>query len=155
MIAQVKPFKRNNLPLRLYQISSKWRDEMKPRLGLLRSREFVMKDMYTFDLDPESAKRTYEEVNGAYEKVFNRIGIPYYKVVADAGIIGGSLSHEYQYLSDIGEDVIRLCKKCGYYDNVRQESRCECPKCTHGLEQVNSVEVCICGDGLRIMSEIS
>lgn len=141
MISQIGPLTRKQLPLRLYQTSSKWRDEMKPRLGLLRSREFIMKDLYTFDLDADSAKCTYEEVGIAYQRIFERIGIPYKKVIANAGIIGGSISHEYHYLSDIGEDVILSCKNCKYELDRVDEPESHCPKCKEPLSSANSVEV--------------
>ncbi|XP_016839278.1 probable proline--tRNA ligase, mitochondrial isoform X2 [Nasonia vitripennis] len=141
MISQVGPLQRKQLPLRLYQTSSKWRDEIKPRLGLLRSREFIMKDLYTFDLDADSAKCTYEEVSDAYKKIFERIGIPYKKVIADTGIIGGSISHEYHYVSDIGEDVILSCKSCKYEVDKVDEPKTRCPKCEEPLISTNSIEV--------------
>lgn len=135
------PLKRKNLPLRIYQISPKWRDEKKPRLGLLRSREFIMKDLYSFDLNSEDSKVTYDIVNEAYSKIFKTIDIPFVKVAADAGIIGGSLSHEYHFLSTIGEDEIQFCQSCEYYDDSISNSSSQCPKCNENFEKVSSVEV--------------
>ncbi|XP_061941636.1 probable proline--tRNA ligase, mitochondrial isoform X2 [Apis cerana] len=86
------------LPLKLYQISNKWRDEMKPRLGFLRSREFIMKDLYTFDINLNNAQETYALVCNAYENIFKKIGIMYIKTIGDPGLIGGSISHEYHYV---------------------------------------------------------
>lgn len=141
LIFHNSPLKRKDLPLRLYQISPKWRDEMKPRLGLLRSREFIMKDLYTFDVNAENSKITYDTVNQAYQNIFKSIEIPFVKVAADAGIIGGSLSHEYHYLSTIGEDQIKFCKSCQYYHDNATEPTDVCPKCSGNFEQINSVEV--------------
>ncbi|CAG8782846.1 20343_t:CDS:2, partial [Gigaspora rosea] len=92
-------FSYRQLPLRLYQIGRKFRDEMRPRAGLLRGREFIMKDLYTFDTTEEAALETYEEVNEAYNKIFSRIGLPFVIAEADTGNIGGTKSHEYHILS--------------------------------------------------------
>lgn len=113
---------------------------MKPRSGLLRSREFIMKDMYTFDSDLNSAEYTYAVINQAYERIFKRIGIPYTKFNADSGIMGGSVSHEYHYVSNIGEDTILLCDNCKYKDKL-VEREDYCPNCKGSLQQLNSVEV--------------
>lgn len=107
-----------DLPVRLYQIGPKYRDELRPRFGLLRSREFFMKDLYTFDFSKEDSIKTYDEISAAYERIFERIfkgtDIGVSKVNADTGNIGGSLSHEYQILSKYGEDFIASCP-CGRY----------------------------------------
>jgi hypothetical protein len=141
MISSLGFLKRDQLPLKLYQISSKWRDEIKPRLGLLRSREFIMKDMYTFDFNSEHAADTYDIVNNAYNSILNCIGIPHIKLLADTGTIGGSISHEYHYLSDIGEDVIYLCSNCNHYEGRFMQTESYCPNCKQPYEQINSVEV--------------
>lgn len=106
------------LPVRLFHIGRKYRDELRPRAGLLRSREFIMKDLYTFDLDRTKALETYLAVQGAYEKILKRIGIPFVVAEADSGAIGGSQSHEYQFESPSGEDTVIKCTKCDYMANV-------------------------------------
>lgn len=103
-----------HLPLRLYQIGRKYRDEIRPRFGLMRSREFIMKDMYTFDITAASATHTYHEVCRAYHNIFQRIGVRVVQVEADTGKIGGTLSHEFQLLSEVGEDEVLSCA-CGRY----------------------------------------
>ncbi|KAG0172579.1 hypothetical protein DFQ30_010193 [Apophysomyces sp. BC1015] len=105
------------LPIRLYQIGRKYRDELRPRAGLLRGREFIMKDLYTFDASIEDAYIAYSDVSNAYDKIFKRIGIPFVVAAADSGNIGGSLSHEYHLLSNVGEDTLLTCSNCGYTAN--------------------------------------
>ncbi|KAF7723352.1 hypothetical protein EC973_002100 [Apophysomyces ossiformis] len=105
------------LPIRLYQIGRKYRDELRPRAGLLRGREFVMKDLYTFDASVEDAFTTYNDVSNAYSKIFLRIGVPFVVAEADSGNIGGSRSHEYHLLSNVGEDTLLTCSGCGYTAN--------------------------------------
>lgn len=100
------------LPLNLYQIQTKYRDEKRPRFGLMRSREFVMKDAYSFDRDWEGLDNSYREMYDAYEKIFTRCGLVYRAVEADSGAIGGSASHEFTALSDVGESEIAYCDAC-------------------------------------------
>lgn len=106
-----------DLPLRLYQVSRKYRDEARPRQGLLRGREFVMKDLYTFDASEEAARKTYEDVRRAYTAFLTELRLPYLVAAADSGSMGGSLSHEYHFASDKGEDVVIGCDKCQYSVN--------------------------------------
>ncbi|CAG8492234.1 116_t:CDS:2 [Ambispora leptoticha] len=106
-----------HLPLRLFQIGKKYRDEMRPRFGLLRGREFIMKDLYTFDTSEETALQSYEQVLEAYKRIFGKIELPFAIVEADPGNIGGTRSHEFQFLSKAGEDTILTCSKCGYSAN--------------------------------------
>ncbi|KAI0136247.1 hypothetical protein BJ170DRAFT_677128 [Xylariales sp. AK1849] len=106
-----------NLPLRLYQIGRKYRDEMRPRHGLLRSREFLMKDLYTFDATAESALQTYAEVRAAYSRLFDELKLPYLVAEASSGDIGGDLSHEYHLPSSYGEDSVMSCDSCAYVAN--------------------------------------
>ncbi|GAB7361109.1 hypothetical protein MBLNU230_g1147t1 [Neophaeotheca triangularis] len=106
-----------DLPLRLYQISRKYRDEARPRQGLLRGREFVMKDLYTFDITEEQAKATYESVRQAYRAFFDDLALPYLVAAADSGNMGGSLSHEYHFATDKGEDSIIGCSSCDLSTN--------------------------------------
>lgn len=100
------------LPLNLYQIQTKYRDEKRPRFGLMRSREFVMKDAYSFDRDWEGLDKSYREMYDAYERVFKRCGLVFRAVEADSGAIGGSVSHEFTALSDVGESEIAYCEQC-------------------------------------------
>jgi prolyl-tRNA synthetase len=106
-----------DLPLRLYQVSRKYRDEARPRQGLLRGREFIMKDLYTFDSTDESALKTYEAVQAAYRGFFDDLGIPYLVASADSGKMGGNYSHEYHLASTKGEDTIISCSECDYSIN--------------------------------------
>ncbi|ROT40102.1 prolyl-tRNA synthetase [Sodiomyces alkalinus F11] len=105
------------LPLRLYQITRKYRDEMRPRHGLLRTREFTMKDLYTFDATTDSAQHTYAQVQNSYTKFFTSLGLPFVKVEANSGDMGGSLSHEYHLPTSIGDDLIVTCSQCDYAAN--------------------------------------
>lgn len=111
----VKSYK--DLPLRLYQIGRKYRDERRPRKGLLRAKEFLMKDLYTFDYSQERALETYDAVRGAYKNLFDELKVPYIVAEADSGNMGGKLSHEYHYPSPEGEDMVWSCKSCGYTAN--------------------------------------
>ncbi|KAG7393614.1 prolyl-tRNA synthetase [Phytophthora pseudosyringae] len=109
--------------LRLYQIGRKFRDEIRPRFGLLRAREFVMKDMYSFDASYDGALQTYEDVTAAYHEILiSRLKLPVKRVEADSGNIGGNLSHEFHVLADVGEDAILSCSssQCEYAANVEK-----------------------------------
>jgi prolyl-tRNA synthetase len=106
-----------DLPVRLYQISRKYRDEPRPRQGLLRSREFVMKDLYTFDADVPSALHSYSDVRAAYDRFFAELKLPYIVAKADSGSIGGDLNHEYHLPSPKGEDTILSCSHCSLVRN--------------------------------------
>lgn len=108
------------LPLNLYQIQTKFRDEIRPRFGLMRCREFIMKDAYSFDIDEESANRSYEVMFEAYSNIFRRCGLKFRAVEADTGAIGGSYSHEFMVLADTGEDQIVNCQQCQYAANLER-----------------------------------
>src|SRR3989338_9040891 len=108
----VKSYK--NLPLILYQIQTKFRDEPRPRFGVMRTSEFIMKDAYSFDCDTEGMEKSYKKMFDAYCRIFERCGLPYIAVEADPGIMGGNISHEFMVPSEAGEDEIVLCQKCGY-----------------------------------------
>ncbi len=108
------------LPQNLYQVQTKFRDEVRPRAGLMRGREFIMKDAYSFHVDAADARKTYQAMYDAYTKVFNRCGLEFRAVEADTGNIGGSLSHEFQVLAQSGEDKIVSCDQCTYAANVEQ-----------------------------------
>ena len=107
-----------DMPQNLYQIQTKFRDEPRPRGGLLRCREFHMKDAYSFDVSEETAKESYEQMRVAYTKIFNRLGLTYRLVAADSGSMGGSTSAEFQVLVESGEDAIVACDACDYAANV-------------------------------------
>ncbi|KZF26312.1 prolyl-tRNA synthetase [Xylona heveae TC161] len=106
-----------DLPIRLYQITRKYRDEPRPRQGLLRTREFLMKDLYTFDYSTEKALQTYNDVRGTYEKIFGELKLPFLVAEADSGNMGGSLSHEYHFPTSKGEDYVISCSGCGFVSN--------------------------------------
>jgi len=106
------------LPLNLYQIQQKFRDEARPRAGLLRCREFVMKDAYSFDVDERGALASYETMRDAYHRIFKKLGLDYRVVQADSGAMGGSTSAEFQVLAQTGEDAIVACSACDYAANV-------------------------------------
>ncbi|XP_072393861.1 probable proline--tRNA ligase, mitochondrial [Diabrotica undecimpunctata] len=129
LVSMLAPISYKKFPLRLYQISNKFRDEIKPRFGLMRGREFIMKDMYSFDIDVESAKKTYEDVCKSYDNIFNSLGVKYVKVLGSSGTMGGSLSHEYQYQASIGEDNILHCNSCNYVANTELCGDQICPNC--------------------------
>jgi prolyl-tRNA synthetase len=107
-----------DLPKNLYQIQSKFRDEPRPRGGLLRCREFVMKDAYSFDATEDGARASYEQMRKAYVRIFDRLGLTYRLVAADSGAMGGSTSAEFQVLAESGEDAIVACNACEYAANV-------------------------------------
>lgn len=106
------------LPLNLYQIQSKVRDEIRPRFGIMRAREFLMKDAYSFHVDQDSLEATYERMHAAYSKVFERLGLDYRPVLADSGSIGGNMSHEFHVLASSGEDAIAFSDQSDYAANV-------------------------------------
>ena len=108
------------LPLILYQIQTKFRDEIRPRFGVMRSREFIMKDGYSFDADEAGAEKSYMAMHDAYEQIFRRCGLRFRAVEADTGQIGGSFSHEFMVLAETGEDTIISCNKCGYAANLER-----------------------------------
>lgn len=106
------------LPVSVYQIQNKYRDEKRPRFGLMRSREFIMKDGYTFDADEEGMNKQYELMYDAYARIFTRCGLKFRPVIADSGAIGGNASHEFEVLADSGEADIVYCKDCDFAANI-------------------------------------
>ncbi|MEK9653538.1 MAG: proline--tRNA ligase, partial [Betaproteobacteria bacterium] len=106
------------LPVNLYQIQTKFRDEIRPRFGVMRAREFVMKDAYSFHTDYEDLQREYQNMYEAYSRIFERLGLRYRAVAADTGAIGGTGSHEFHVLADSGEDAIAYCPDSDYAANV-------------------------------------
>jgi prolyl-tRNA synthetase len=115
------------LPLNLYQIQTKFRDEIRPRFGLMRGREFIMKDAYSFDADDKGASATYEKMKQAYQRIFQRCGLKFRAVEADSGSIGGSFSHEFMVLAETGEDTVVACTKCDYAANMEKARAAETP----------------------------
>lgn len=114
----IKSYKQ--LPVTLYQIQTKYRDERRPRFGVMRSREFIMKDAYSFDKDQAGLDKSYQDMYDAYRKIFDRMGLDYIVVDADSGAMGGSGSQEFMVKSEIGEDGIAYCEKCGYSANFEK-----------------------------------
>ncbi|MDB4865929.1 MAG: prolyl-tRNA synthetase [Cohnella sp.] len=141
------------LPIILYQLQTKFRDERRPRSGLLRGREFLMKDAYSFDTDWSGLEKSYELMYETYQKIFRRLGLNFRAVEADAGTIGGEgETHEFMALADIGEDTIVACTNCDYAANVEHfvkegetvglNGDHPCPRCAQGtLHELKGIEV--------------
>jgi prolyl-tRNA synthetase len=108
------------LPMNLFQIETKFRDEIRPRFGLMRGREFVMKDAYSFHADMASAEAEYKSMHDTYSRIFARLGLEFRAVEADSGNIGGSFSHEFMVMADTGEDAVACCRSCEYAANVER-----------------------------------
>jgi prolyl-tRNA synthetase len=117
-----------DLPVNLYQIGWKYRDELRPRFGLLRGREFLMKDAYSFDADVEGLRDTYQQMYDAYHRVFTRCGLSFRPVEAQAGEIGGDVNHEFMAVAAVGEDDFVWCRKCDYAANVEAAVRGALPE---------------------------
>ena len=129
------------LPMNLYQIQIKYRDEARPRFGLMRSREFIMKDAYSFDRDFEGLDKSYDDMYKAYEKIFTRCGLTFRPVEADTGAIGGSNSHEFTALSEVGESEIAYCEKCSMAATTERAQCVDAPADTEEMlpmEEVNT-----------------
>jgi prolyl-tRNA synthetase len=108
------------LPVNLYQVQTKFRDEIRPRFGVMRAREFIMKDAYSFDRDTQGMAESYQKMYDAYTRIFKRLGLETQAVEADSGTIGGNFSHEFHVMADSGEDAIALCSPCDYAANVEK-----------------------------------
>ncbi|MCH4890841.1 proline--tRNA ligase [Acidaminobacter sp. JC074] len=132
---ELKSYKQ--LPLSLYQIQTKYRDEKRPRFGLMRGREFTMKDAYTFDRDEEGMRKSYFEMWGAYENIFNRCSLDFKVVEGDSGAMGGSDSHEFIALSDVGETEIVFCNSCDY---AATDEKAACSYKIESDEDVKTIE---------------
>ncbi|XP_067632995.1 probable proline--tRNA ligase, mitochondrial isoform X2 [Eurosta solidaginis] len=142
LIASISPISYRQLPLRLFQIGPKFRDELKSRFGLIRAKEFIMKDLYTFDRDVQLSLQTYNEVNAAYDTLFRQLEVPFVKVEAATGMMGGSVSHEYHYITPTGEDQLMLCDNCGFAANVEICNAEICRRCkSASLQYVRGIEV--------------
>lgn len=115
---EVRSYKQ--LPLLLYQIQNKYRDEIRPRFGLMRGREFIMKDAYSFDKDEAGLDKSYKDMYDAYTNIFNRCGLTFRPVEADGGAIGNATTHEFTVLAETGESDIVYCEKCDYAANAEK-----------------------------------
>ncbi|MCQ9204819.1 MAG: proline--tRNA ligase [Omnitrophica bacterium] len=130
-------FSYKQLPFILYQIQTKFRDEPRPRFGLMRSCEFVMKDAYSFDKDEEGLDANYEKMFEAYQSIFRDCGLDFVMVQADSGAMGGSLSHEFMVPALIGEDILFHCSECKKYFKERGS----CPNCKKSLAEKKMIEI--------------
>ncbi len=143
------------MPINFYQIQTKFRDEIRPRFGLMRGREFIMKDAYSFDMSEEMANQSYEAMNRAYNRIFKRCGLKFRAVEADSGAIGGSFSHEFMVMADTGEDDIINCSECSYAANLERAevavSDKDAPKDDVAQEQLREVET----PGQRTIEEVT
>ena len=130
------------LPVTLFQIQTKFRDEMRPRFGLMRGREFVMKDAYSFARSSEEGSACYRVMQEAYFRVFSRLGLTVRMVEADTGMIGGSSSHEFMVLAPSGEDTVVYCPSCSWASNVELAGAAtHCPICQTPVERTTAIEV--------------
>ena len=141
------------LPTILYQIQTKFRDEVRPRFGIMRGREFIMKDAYSFHADEADTQKTYAKMAKAYTNIFRRCGLEFKQVQADSGTIGGSFSHEFAVLADSGEDEIGFCEACGYASNIElaeaQQASTAIPK--KNLEELKEIYT----PGKKTVEEVS
>ena len=150
---EVRSYRR--LPLNLYQIQTKFRDEIRPRYGLMRGREFIMKDAYSFDAEEAGAEKSYHAMYEAYRKIFARCGLKFRAVEADTGAIGGSYSHEFMVLAETGEDTIVSCNNCDYAANLEKaEVRISDPEKESDQSVLSELE-CIPTPGVRTIEELS
>uniref|UniRef100_G3MSN7 Probable proline--tRNA ligase, mitochondrial n=1 Tax=Amblyomma maculatum TaxID=34609 RepID=G3MSN7_AMBMU len=145
LVASMKSLPHTVLPVMLYQITPKFRDEARPKFGLLRCREFLMKDMYSFDKSQEEAANTYNMVCDAYTRILRQLEVPFVKVKACTGAMGGNYSHEFHYLTDIGEDHLHVCLQCctgvsadGPSSDCPNQS---CEHCGGRLHEARGIEV--------------
>lgn len=136
---EVRSYKQ--LPLTLYQIQTKFRDEIRPRFGVMRAREFMMKDAYSFHLDTASLQKTYDDMYGAYNKIFTRLGLKFRSVLADSGEIGGSFSQEFHVLAETGEDEIYYEENSDYAYNVEVAEKMKATNTAHNLIKACGIEV--------------
>lgn len=128
------------LPVTFYQIQTKFRDEIRPRFGVMRAREFIMKDAYSFHIDQASLENTYDAMYQTYSNIFNALGLKFRAVIADTGSIGGSRSHEFQVLADAGEDIIAYCPDSEYAANIEMASAAQPAKVETQLEALSLVD---------------
>ncbi|MCK8816488.1 proline--tRNA ligase [Natroniella sulfidigena] len=136
---EVRSYK--DLPLNLYQIQTKYRDEIRPRFGVLRGREFIMKDAYSFDTDQAGLEESYQQMYDAYEEIFTRCGLDFSPVKADTGTIGGDDSHEFMAFAEAGEDIVVYCEECGYAANLElATSQVEIKESVEDLKELTEVD---------------
>ncbi|KAK8766575.1 hypothetical protein V5799_006645 [Amblyomma americanum] len=145
LMASLKSLPHAALPVMLYQITPKFRDEARPKFGLLRCREFLMKDMYSFDKSLEDAASTYNMVCDTYARILRQLEVPFVKVKASTGAMGGNYSHEFHYLTDIGEDRLHVCLQCRTgisADETSSDCRNQnCEHCGGRLAEARGIEV--------------
>jgi prolyl-tRNA synthetase len=134
---EIKSYKQ--VPVNYYQIQTKFRDEIRPRFGVMRAREFLMKDAYSFHMTQDSLNETYEAMYGAYSRIFERLGLEFRAVLADTGAIGGSLSHEFHVLADSGEDAIAFSDQSDYAANVEMAEAVMLKASAEALEELATV----------------
>ena len=147
--SDIKSYK--NLPKNIYHIQTKYRDEIRPRFGLMRCREFIMKDAYSFDVDKDKALTSYNNMYESYKKIFDRVGLKYKIVEADTGNIGGSSSHEFHAIADAGEDAIMLCKNHAYNLEIAPIGKPIIKDNRTGMLNIESFDT----PGIRSISELS
>lgn len=140
------------LPLLLYQIQDKFRDEIRPRFGLMRCREFIMKDLYSFDVDEDGLEISYRKMYFAYNRVFQRLGLDYRVVEADTGAIGGNVSHEFIVLAASGESLVVFCDTCEYAANV-EKAECLAPGEKEEAEMLSLTKVAT--PGMKTVQEVA
>jgi prolyl-tRNA synthetase len=142
------------LPLLLYQIQTKFRDEIRPRFGLMRGREFIMKDLYSFDIDEAGLDISYQKMYTAYRAIFDRLQLDYRVVEADSGAIGGQDSHEFMVLADSGESEIVYCEACGYAANVEKAECADRPPETPDNQEIAPLQK-IHTPGVKTVEELA
>jgi prolyl-tRNA synthetase len=150
-------FKRNvqsyrDMPLLVYQIASKFRDEPRPRGGLIRLRQFIMKDLYSFDSDWEGLDISYQKMYDAYKRIFDRCGVPTVAVLADSGAMGGKDTHQFTYLTEYGEDTALICPGCGYAADSEVAAMRKEP--AHSEEEMKALEE-VDTPGMRTIAELA
>ncbi len=129
------------LPLFLYQIQTKFRDEIRPRFGLVRACEFIMKDAYSFDRDEGGLDKNYRLMYNAYNRIFKRCGLDFLVVEADPGVMGGNVSHEFMVPVESGEDLVGVCRRCKFTKTLNEAKEEACPHCKVKLEKINAIEI--------------
>ncbi|CAB04884.1 putative proline--tRNA ligase, mitochondrial [Caenorhabditis elegans] len=148
LIATLSPLKKSQFPLIVYQIGEKFRDEMNPRFGLMRGRQFLMKDMYSFSTDAETSQQTYAQIRQIYDRIFGEIlqlDEDVIKVEADSGVHGGHISHEYHLKSSLEEDFVNFCENCKNHNKFEGPGPAKCEKCAENssktVQKIPSVEI--------------
>lgn len=129
------------LPIILYQIQTKFRDEIRPRFGLIRACEFIMKDAYSFDRDLKGLEESYQVMFDAYQKIFKRCGLNILTVKADPGVMGGDISHEFMVPAENGEDLVGVCPECNAAFSGIDEKNSVCSECEAPLKKINAIEI--------------